>query len=291
MKIDLHMHSTASDGSLTPGELVERAHNLHVEVISITDHDSVAGIAEARQRAAKLTGGVVPQIVTGIELSSRWQGHEIHVLGWCFDLDNKALTELIAAQQRARQERAEQMIDKLSKQQIDEACLQPVRARQDNVDEVITRKHLADALVTGGYVATVDEAFKRYLGKGNCAYVAPQWCSLEDAVGAIQAAGGVTSLAHPLAYQLSSKWLKRLLAAYKDVGGEALEVASGQQAPQQRLQLAQLANDYSLMSSVGSDFHGPGRWRELGRNLSLPDGCRPVWQHWDLSTLVRDQRH
>lgn len=289
MKIDLHCHSTASDGSLTPQELVQRAHLQQVNVLALTDHDTIAGLPAAKQAAAELDGGHPLTLVHGIELSCRWQGFEIHILGWHFELENTQLNSLIEAQTAARQARGQQIIDKLLAQGIDSSALAPVQTRQAQPGQLVTRKHLADALYAAGYVTSVEQAFKRYLGKGQCAYVAPQWCSIEDAVAAIHQAGGVSGLAHPLAYELSSKWLKRLLQHFKDSGGDALEVASGQQAPHQRQYLAELAQQFELSASVGSDFHNIGRWRELGRQLKLPEQCQPVWSSWtDFEVLQAD---
>lgn len=283
MKIDLHCHSNASDGSLTPEEIVLRAHNLQVQVLALTDHDTLTGIASARAQAAALKGGVNLQVLSGIELSCRWEGYEIHILGWCFDPASPAMQAVVAEQASARRQRAEMMLNKLQQNGVAASDLSAVWERQASKAHLVTRKHLADALLAGGYVRTLDEAFKRYLGKGNCAYISPEWCSIERAAEALRQAGGSSSLAHPLAYNLSTKWLKRLLQACSDAGIDALEVSSGQQSPQQRNQLAQLATDYKLKSSVGSDFHSPGRWRELGRNLHLPEQCEPVWQDWPLT--------
>lgn len=280
MKIDIHCHSTASDGSLSPEELVQRAHNLQVNVLALTDHDTLAGIVPAKQAAEGLQGGVPLSIVSGIELSCRWHSFEIHILGWHFDPEHPQLVNLVAQQTAARRERAAHILQRLDARGVKAEHLQGVWVQQQDPNKLVTRKHIADALLAGGYVKNLDEAFARYLGKGQSAYVQPAWCTIEQAVDAIQAAGGEAGIAHPLAYAMSSKWLKRLVTDFKLAGGHAIEVSSGQQAPQQRAQLAQLANDFELMASAGSDFHSPGRWRELGHNLKLPPQARPVWQHW-----------
>jgi predicted metal-dependent phosphoesterase TrpH len=281
MRIDLHCHSTASDGQLTPSELVQRAHTMQIDYLALTDHDTVDGLAEARTTAAALSSrGCAPSILSGVEISCRWQGFEIHILGWQFDPDHPAIIELLDAQMQRRAERADRIAEKLLQAGVSEAALLPVRqSRSRN----LTRKHFADALLAAGVVNSIDNAFRRYLGRGQCAYVQPEWCSIDEAVAAIQQAGGSAGLAHPLAYQLSTKWLKRLLSAFCEAGGDALEVVSSQQAPHQRAQLAQLAKDFKLQSSVGSDFHGPSAWRELGRNLTLPDGSDAVWADWTLA--------
>lgn len=280
MRIDLHCHSTASDGQLTPGELVQRAHTMQIDYLALTDHDTIAGLCEARATAATLPAKSAPVILNGVEISCRWQGFEIHILGWQFDPEHPAMRSLLDAQMQKRAERAGQIEDKLVQAGVSDDVLTPVR---QNPGRNLTRKHFADALLAAGVVDSIDNAFRRYLGRGQCAYVQPQWCSIEDAVNAIQEAGGSAALAHPLAYQLSTKWLKRLLHAFCDAGGDALEVVSCQQAPHQRAQLAQLAKDFKLQSSVGSDFHAPSAWRELGRNLGLPEGSDPVWDHWTLA--------
>ena len=280
MKIDLHCHSTASDGSLTPRELIQRAHNLHVNILSLTDHDTLAGIEPAQQALNEISGGTPLTLVNGIEISCRWQSFEIHILGWHFNRDDAALHDLVSRQGTARRERTARILDKLVHHGVATEHLAKVRAKQALPDELITRKHIAEALVAHNYVNTIDEAFKRYIGKGQCAYTTPQWCTIETAVQAIKAAGGVTAVAHPLAYDMSTKWLKRLLTDFVAAGGDALEVSSGQQTPQQRQTLVLLANQFSLAASAGSDFHNPGRWRELGHNIALPDECQPVWRDW-----------
>lgn len=280
MKIDIHCHSTASDGSLTPRELVLRAHNLQVKLLALTDHDTLAGLEQARQAVAELGNDTVFQLVSGIELSCRWHSFEIHILGWHFDANHAALSTLVEQQSQARRERSAQIINKLIEHGVAPDHLASVQARHAHAEQLVTRKHLAEALVEHGYVNSMDAAFERYLGKGQCAYTQPQWCSIEQAVEAITQAGGVAAIAHPLAYGLSNKWLKRLVQDFVDVGGQALEVSTGQQAPHQRQFLASLANQHALLASAGSDFHNPGRWRELGHNIALPAECTAVWHDW-----------
>lgn len=275
-RIDLHCHSVLSDGSLTPEFLVLRACQMQLDWLAITDHDSTAAFALARAAAEQLSGHR-PEIISGVEFSCRWQGFEIHVLGWNFDPEHPAMRERVATQQAKRRERALAIAERLIKNGV-----QPEHLPDFNTEGVVTRAHFAELLTKFHYAPTIEQAFRRYLGKGCCAYVPTEWCTLEEAIEAITAAGGTSSLAHPLAYQLSTKWLKRLIESYVQAGGTALEVCSGQQAPAQRHQLAELARHYGLKASVGSDFHRPGKWRELGRNLKLPDGLEPVWQDWQI---------
>lgn len=276
LRIDLHCHSNISDGSLTPDVLVMRAAQMQLDYLAITDHDAITAVELARA-AAQAYGKGAPTIISGVEFSCQWQGFEIHILGWNFDETHEAVVNLAQQQQATRRTRAEGIAEKLVKYGVATEHLPLVHTVR-----VLTRAHFAAALVSHGYVTSVQDAFRRYLGKGQCAYVATPWCSIDDAIIAIQQAGGNAGLAHPLAYQLTGKWLRRLVVAFKEAGGDAIEVASGQQEPKQRLQLAQLATEHELAASVGSDFHFPGRWRELGKNLTLPPQCRPVWDTWNL---------
>src|SRR5690606_428055 len=179
MSYDLHTHTTCSDGQLSPQEPVARALQFGVEVLAITDHDTVAAI-DVAQQAARQTA---LKIIAGVELSCAWQGFEIHLVGLGIELDNQSLQTLLASQQQARQQRFTQMLAKLAKanRPIPESLLQ--------IDGMPTRKHLADAMVSLGYVDEVQKAFDGYLGKGQRAYVAPKWCTIEQAIRAIHAAG------------------------------------------------------------------------------------------------------
>ena len=146
-------------------------------------------------------------------------------------------------------------------------------------DGVISRTHFAKALIKLGAVANFEQAFKKYLGKGKGAYVTPEWMEVEDAVRLIKEAEGLSVIAHPIRYDLSNKWLRKLVAEFASAGGDALEVGLTQMSPDQRKFISSLATEHDLYSSQGSDFHGPTRWTELGRGLHLSETCRPVWTH------------
>ena len=274
-RIDLHCHTTASDGELTPAEIVMRASVMQLDVLAITDHDSIASWQPACAAQAKVAPKL--QLISGVEISTRWHGFEIHILGWNFDPEHPQLLSLLQAQQLRRQERAQLIHDKLLQRGLSAEQLPEIDLAGDRV---LTRLHFAEALVAHGAAKTVQDAFDRYLGKGQSAYVAPAWCSVDEAISAIQAAGGTTSIAHPLAYPLSNKWLRRLLTEFKDSGGDGIEISMSQQGLHQRQWLTELALEYDLAGSVGSDFHRPSKWRELGRHLNLPESVRPVWQAW-----------
>lgn len=271
-RYDLHCHSYYSDGALSPADLIQRACEQGVTHLALTDHDSVDGVSEAQ---AFIEQHRLPiELIVGTEITCSWEGFEIHLVALNFSADASSMKELLMQQQQCRRDRYQAMVAKLHKAGID---VQPPMAQAMTMP---TRKHLADALVDGGWVSSFETAFRRYLGKGQQAYVATQWVTLADAVTAVAAAGGVTVIAHPHAYQLSNKWLRRLLTHAKDVGVTGVEVAIGTQSPGQREALATFAEEIGLAASVGSDFHYPARWRELGKNLCLPERCVPIWTLW-----------
>lgn len=272
---DLHSHTTASDGELSPEELVERAIERQINVLAITDHDTTAAITPANDYIAEKNLPLT--LISGVEISTLWENIEIHIVGLNIDINHNAMKTLLSSQSQCRETRAMMIGERLEKAGIANAF---EGAKTLAYGGQVTRGHFARFLVNEGYVASVNKVFKRYLAKGKTGYVPPQWCSIGDAVTAIHEAGGVAVLAHPGRYGLSSKWLKRLSLYFKQLGGDAIEVAQCQQPPQEREQHAALAQLYGLKASLGSDFHRPCSWIELGRNLWLPSGVEPVWSLW-----------
>ncbi|HHX8465809.1 RNase RNM [Vibrio diabolicus] len=277
MRIDLHSHTTASDGRLEPKDLVERALSFDIEVLAITDHDTVDGLELAKQYVQD--NNLPIKIINGIEISTVWQNKDIHIVGLNIDPENEQLSALIEQQKQHRITRSELIAERLQKA-TREGVLEEVR--QIAGDAPVTRAHFAKWLVDNGYAKTMQMVFKKYLTRNNPGYVPPNWCSMKDAVDAIHAAGGLAVLAHPGRYKLTAKWIKRLLAAFVEANGDAMEVAQPQQAQQERRNLADYAIQYKLLASQGSDFHYPSPWMELGRNLWLPAGVEPVWKDWGI---------
>ena len=275
MLIDLHSHTKASDGQLTPSELVQRAENRQVHFLAITDHDTVDGLVEATQYIQD--NNLKLKLINGIEVTTNWLNHEIHVVGVNIDPTHPALVELIESQKDKREQRAIEMGKRLAKANIDNVY---AGAKALAGDGAITRAHFARYLVEIGVAPTFPKVFDKYLSRGNTGYVPHDWVDLGNAIEVIQAAGGQAVLAHPDAYSLSNKWLRKLLITFKAAGGDAMEVAIGQQSPQMRLQLGMWSKEYNLLASQGSDFHFVGRWRDLGKSLFLPDICQPIWHNW-----------
>jgi predicted metal-dependent phosphoesterase TrpH len=271
-KYDLHCHSTVSDGVLSPTELVQRAHEQGVTALALTDHDTTAGYEEAQATASKAN----IQLIAGIELSASWQDKSVHIVGLGIDPYYPPLLEAIRNLQIIRLERAEKIAAKLEKKRIPGALESVTKAAGDSM---ITRTHFADFLVSQNHVSSQQEAFDRYLAKDKPAYVATAWPELDLAVSWITQSGGVAVLAHPLRYKLTANWMKRLLTAFKQAGGQGIEVVTGRCSADEIRLAATLANDFELAGSVGSDFHSPAnQWVELGRLAPLPTNIKPVWE-------------
>jgi len=275
LRVDLHSHTRCSDGALSPEALIDRAVNFQLDVLAITDHDTTGAIAMARDyiqdKQLPLT------LVSGIEISTAWHGFEIHIVGLNIDTEAQPLQALITEQQKARELRATTMGEKLAK------CGFPGVYEQAKIlagKGSLTRAHFAKVLYQQGHVSTLQSAFDKYIGKGKRAYVKPTWCEIKEAVEVIHSAGGVAVMAHPVRYDLSAKWLRRLIVQFKEEGGDALEIVLPQMSPDQRRQMLTYCLEYDLYASMGSDFHYPTKWSDLGRNLTLPENCRPVWQLW-----------
>ncbi len=270
MKFDLHTHSTASDGTLSPTELINRAIEQEVELLALTDHDTVSGIKEARQACQNQA----IQFVAGVEISILWAEKTIHLAALNVDENNEQLLALLNRQAELRELRAVEIGEKLAKLGITDAY---VGAKALASGEV-TRAHYGRFLCENGYVKSIDQAFKKYLGTGKSAYVKSTWCSLEEAIHTTHQAGGLISIAHPLRYNMTGRWLRRLITDFKQTGGDGIEVVSCGQTPEQRQQIARWAKEFDLLASGGSDFHYSTGWIELGRELILPQECKPIWK-------------
>ncbi|HFM5066819.1 TPA: RNase AM [Escherichia coli] len=273
---DLHSHTTASDGCLTPEALVHRAVEMRVGTLAITDHDTTAAIAPAREEISR--SGLALNLIPGVEISTVWENHEIHIVGLNIDITHPLMCEFLAQQTERRNQRAQLIAERLEKAQIPGAL---EGAQQLAQGGAVTRGHFARFLVECGKASSMADVFKKYLARGKTGYVPPQWCTIEQAIDVIHHSGGKAVLAHPGRYNLSAKWLKRLVAHFAEHHGDAMEVAQCQQSPNERTQLATLARQHHLWASQGSDFHQPCPWIELGRKLWLPAGVEGVWQLWE----------
>jgi hypothetical protein len=255
---------------------------MRVGVLAITDHDTTSGLAAAAATIAELS--LPLKLVNGVEISTLWENHEIHIVGLGIETGHPAMVQLLAEQTERRNLRAQEIGVRLAKARIDGAF----EGAQKLADGgAVTRGHFARYLVQIGMADNMAQVFKKYLAKGKTGYVPPQWCTIEQAIDVIHQSGGQAVIAHPGRYDLTAKWLKRLLAHFAEHGGDAMEVAQCQQAPHERSQLAKYAQEYQLLASQGSDFHQPCSWIELGRKLWLPGGVEPVWRDWPQPQLAK----
>jgi predicted metal-dependent phosphoesterase TrpH len=278
---DLHCHSTVSDGTLAPAELVARAAERGVKVLALTDHDDVDGLNDAA--AAARQHGI--QLINGVEISVSWGSHTLHIVGLNVDPGSAPLVGGLRGIRDGRGARAQLMADSLARCGIGGALAGAYHYAGNPA--LIGRTHFARFLVESGHCKDVQSVFKNYLVSGKPGYVPHQWASLPDAVNWITGSGGVAVLAHPGRYtagrkKMGSTTLRELLREFVDLGGRGIEVVSGSHTPEQYAEFARYAREFDLLASCGSDFHGPGEsYRDLGRLPDFPLECRPVWLAWE----------
>lgn len=271
---DLHCHSSYSDGVLSPTDTVRRAALHGVDVLALTDHDELQGLAEAR--ATAIDEGI--ELVTGAELSVTWERHTLHVVALQIDPESEPLRAGLASIRTGRDARAQLIADSLREAGIAGAL---EGARQYVTSErLISRTHFARFLADTGHARDIHDAFKRYLVAGKPGYVAHSWATLTDALGWIAVAGGQAVLAHPGRYRMSHLDMRRLLEAFRDTGGCAIEIVSPSHTAAQCTEFARYARVFGLKGSCGSDFHAPDESADFGDLSPLPVGVEPVWSTW-----------
>ena len=272
LRYDLHSHSIASDGTLSPAELVDAAHAAGVDVLALTDHDTLDGLDAAARRASSL--GL--QLVAGVEISVSWSAQTIHVLGLGVDAQCPALQQGLAGLREFRAWRAAEIGRRLARAGIG-GCHDGARALAKG--NIVGRTHFAQHLVATGHARSVREVFKRFLVNRKPGYVAGEWAALEAVLDWIQQAGGMAVLAHPARYHMTATKLGRLLREFRDAGGLGMEVVSGSHTADNVRHMSVLCRREQLLASCGSDYHGPENpWIRLGELPALPSGCLPVWE-------------
>jgi len=266
--IDLHTHSSASDGTDSPSELIQRAGDLGLTAIALTDHDTLSGIEEARSAAAD--AGV--RLIPGTELSVDHEGRKLHLLVYFLELGNGPLPERLAGLRAGRHERNSEMIAKLRRLGYDISAAD-VAAHAGG--ESVGRPHIADALVTKGVVSSRAEAFDGLLDDGGAAYVGRRRLTAAEAITLANASGAVTSVAHPYTIDANSKSYPALFEQLRDLGLSGLEVYYPEHSPDLREHLAALAAGLGLVATGGSDYHGSGKpGLDIGigfGDLAVPD--------------------
>jgi 3',5'-nucleoside bisphosphate phosphatase len=275
--LDLHNHTTASDGSLTPTALIERAHRHGITGIAVTDHDTFAGLDEAKAAGRRL--GV--EVYSGIEISAtRGNGGSLHVLGYCFDIQSASLNAAVKKLRDAREGRNINICAKLTELGM------PIKIEELEAiaETTIGRPHFAKIMLEKGYVDSANEAFDKWLSNGRPAYADKEVLSPAEAIEAIHSAGGLAVLAHPLVYAQDAKQIENLFQGLAAVGLDGVEVYYGSYSAGEITMLRCLADRHGLIPSGGSDFHtdphplGPG----------LPDDVTQNWKSHFSATRIDD---
>ena len=270
--VDLHSHSRASDGLLSPAEVARRAVDNDVDMLALTDHDETQGLAQARG-VADASG---MRFINGVEISIEWSGLQVHIVGLDFDADDATLNAGLEGIRSGRVERARRMAADLERVDIP-GCFEGAMRYAENPN-LIGRSHFARYMVERGVCRDTQSVFESYLVPGKPGYVTHRWVTLADAVSWIRGAGGLAVIAHPGRYKFSRVEMRHLFDEFKGLGGQAIEVVSGSQSQDHLIQMSRLAREYGFLASCGSDFHGPEESHvDIGGNASLPGDLTPVW--------------
>ena len=273
LNADLHCHSTVSDGLLTPAAVVRRAHDNGVELLALTDHDELGGLAEARAAADEV--GLC--FVDGVEVSISWGDDQtVHIVALGIDPANAALRDGLQQVRSGRDARAGRMAAELDKVGIHGAYEGALRHAGNPA--LVSRSHFARYIAEQGHAKDVKSVFDYWLAKGKPGYVEHAWATLEDALRWIADAGGIGVIAHPGRYRLSAVQRRELFVAFKEHGGRGIEVLSGSPKDDEVREFSRIAREFGFLASRGSDFHGPGEsWMDLGKMPDLPEDLTPVW--------------
>ena len=291
MKIDLHCHSTRSDGTYAPTEVVQRAHAAGVTVLALTDHDTLLGIDEARAAAEACN----MQLINGVEIScehtlsggygkNKSTNKIIHVLGLDFT-DRAQMHETLQQLQDSRANRGQRIAEKLSELlELDyDELWQEICAKASNNPKAVGRAHIGQVLYERGLVKTVQKAFDKYLADNKPAYVAIEALSMQRGIELIHACGGKAVLAHPTRYQLSATRVRKLIEEFAQLGGDACELPANSEPLSTRRMVDRTIAEHELVTSIGSDFHGSNMpWRRIGDVPTLTPEQQGVWQSFNL---------
>lgn len=270
---DLHCHSTVSDGTLSPEDLAARAHRNGVQLWSLTDHDEIGGQARARQAAHAL--GMA--YLTGTEISVSFAGTTVHIVGLGFDDQSIDMLQGLARTRGGREQRARDMAADLARVGV-EGAFEGALKYVGNPD-LISRTHFARYIVELGLCADTYEVFRRYLTEGKPGFVEHRWANLKDAVQWITQAGGMAVIAHPGRYDFTPNEEYALFSEFKHHGGQGVEVVTGSHSAAEYVKYADMAKEFDLFASRGSDFHDPKDSRvDLGHLPDLPGQLTPVWE-------------
>ena len=278
MKVDLHNHSYYSDGVFSPSEVVRFADDAGCDLFALTDHDTTDGISEAQNMADKLS----VDLVSGTEISAFWRNMTIHIIGLDIDVNNDILQAGLVHNQQLRKERAEKIALGLWRAGIKDA-LEKTQALSKT--DMLTRTHFAQMLIGEGYCKDMKSVFRRYLTGRKPGGVRVEWKNIDEVVGWIHAAGGLAVLAHPFRYRMTQTKIKNILIDFKEVLGDGVEVVTATSTDEEINLSDQWAQEYKLLSSCGSDYHGWSNQRiQIGRLRDLPNLDNAIWRYLECRT-------
>jgi predicted metal-dependent phosphoesterase TrpH len=273
LNADLHCHSIVSDGTLTPEDLAARAAGNGVELWALTDHDEIGG----QQRAAAAAHAHGMKYLTGTEISVTFAGETVHIVGLGFDADDEAMQQGLMQTRGGRGSRAHEIAAGLAAAGIHDAYEGAIKYVGNPA--LISRTHFARFLVETGVCKDTNEVFRKYLTEGKPGYVPHRWAGLKDAVQWITAAGGIAVIAHPARYKFSANEEYALFSEFKAHGGRGVEVVTGSHTAAEYVRYAEVAREFGLAASRGSDFHSPDESHtDLGKLPFLPGQLTPVWE-------------
>ena len=275
---DLHVHSTASDGTFTPSELVAEAKKVGLKAFALTDHDACSGVSKAMPCAT--SAGI--ELIPGIELSTDYHGKEVHIVGLYIDIENEQLLKKTTEYRKCRSERNALMVEALQKEGLSITMEELVA---ENPDCVITRANIARFLYEHGQIKSVREAFDRYIGDHCKCYVGRLKVASTDAVRLIKEAGGTAILAHPLLYGLSNTNLQKMIDELKPAGLDGLEAIYSTYTTGEEQQMKRLARENGLLISGGSDFHGSNK-----PDIALGRGRGHLYIPYSVLTDIKNHR-
>ncbi len=271
MKADLHNHSYYSDGFLSPSEVVRLASKANCVLFSLTDHDTTDGLAEAKSEANK----VGLNLINGVEISAFWRNMAIHIVGLGVDVSNDMLQTGLDLNKALRKERAEKIALGLRRSGIKDAL---EKAQSISGGHMLTRTHFAQMLIQEGYCKDMHNVFRRYMTGKKPGGVRVEWRNFDEVINWIHAAGGKAFIAHPFRYRMTHTKIKNLIMDFKEASGDGFEVVNANSSNEEIVLGNQWLEDYDLLASCGSDFHGwPNQRVQIGNLSELPNPKRALW--------------
>ena len=273
MKADLHNHSYFSDGFLSPREIVRLASDANCDLFALTDHDCTNGIVEAKSEADKL--GI--NLINGVEISAFWRNSAVHIVGLGIDIDNDELQTGLEFNQKLRKDRAKKIALGLWRSGIKDSL---EKAEKLSGGHMLTRTHFAQMLIQEGYCKDMKSVFRRYLTGKKPGGVRVEWKDFDEVINWIQSAGGKAFIAHPFRYRMTHTKIKKMISDFKEASGDGFEVVNANSSDEEISLGNQWSEEYDLLASVGSDFHG---WRnqriQIGNLADLPNDSRAIWSY------------